>query len=86
MSRVVLYDPRPESSTRGKVNVFHMGYLNPLLLRIPPFVYHGFTAEGGQQSLIINYPTELYNYVEPDEYRLPYDDPSIPYDWEVKHG
>ena len=86
MAKVVLYDPRPESPTRGRVNVFHVGQLNPVLLRIPPLVYHGFTAEGGQTALIVNYPTELYNYAEPDEYRLPYNDPSIPYDWEVKHG
>jgi len=86
MAKVVLFDPRPDSPTRGKVNAFHMGQLNPILLRIPPFVYHGFTAEGGQTAIIVNYPTELYNYAEPDEYRLPYNDPSIPYDWEVKHG
>ncbi|MEW5954603.1 MAG: dTDP-4-dehydrorhamnose 3,5-epimerase family protein [Bacillota bacterium] len=86
MAKVVLYDAREDSPTRGKVNVFHMGRLNPLLLRIPPLVYHGFTTEGGQTALIVNFPTELYNYREPDEYRIPYNDPSIPYDWEVKHG
>jgi len=86
MAKVVLYDSRPDSPTRGKVNVFHMGHLNPILLRIPVYVYHGFTAEGGQPAIIVNYPTELYNYAEPDEYRLPHNDPSIPYDWEVKHG
>lgn len=85
MARVVLYDPRKKSSTAGEVNVFHIGYLNPVLLKIPPEVYHGFTAEGNDTALIINMPTEVYNYQEPDEYRLPYDDPSIPYSWEVKH-
>lgn len=86
MVKVALYDPRPESPTKGAINVFHMGNLNPILLRIPPLVYHGFTAEAGQLAMIVNYPTELYNYKEPDEYRLAYNDPSIPYDWEVKHG
>ncbi|HHW42661.1 dTDP-4-dehydrorhamnose 3,5-epimerase [Desulfofundulus thermobenzoicus] len=86
MARVVLYDPRDNSPTRGLVNVFHLGYLNPCLLKIPPEVYHGFTAEGGQTALIVNFPTELYNYSRPDEYRLPYNDPSIPYSWEVRHG
>lgn len=86
MAKVVLYDAREDSPTKGKVNVFHIGQLNPTLLRIPPLVYHGFTAEGGQTALIVNFPTELYNYREPDEFRAPYNDPSIPYDWEVKHG
>jgi len=86
MAKVVLYDARENSPTREKINVFHIGQLNPTLLRIPPLVYHGFTAEGGQIALIANFPTELYNYKEPDEFRAPYNDPSIPYDWEVKHG
>ena len=86
MAKLVLYDPREDSPTRGYVNEFHLGLLQPLLVRIPPGVYHGFTAEGGQPALIVNFPTELYRYEEPDEYRVPYDDPSIPYDWEAVHG
>ncbi|MCR4418647.1 MAG: dTDP-4-dehydrorhamnose 3,5-epimerase family protein [Clostridia bacterium] len=86
MAKVVLYDPREDSPTRGVVNEFHLGHLNPCLLKIPPLVYHGFTAEGGQTALIVNFPTELYDYEQPDEQRLPYNDPSIPYCWEIKHG
>jgi len=86
VAKVVLHDARPDSPTKGFTNEFHMGILNPILLKIPPFVYHGFTAEGGQVALIVNFPTELYNYAQPDEYRLPYDDPSIPYDWSVRDG
>ncbi|SHI89390.1 dTDP-4-dehydrorhamnose 3,5-epimerase family protein [Desulfofundulus thermosubterraneus] len=86
MAKVVLYDPREGSPTKGVLNVFHLGYLNPCLLKIPPGVYHGFTAEGNRTALIVNFPTELYNYEQPDEFRLPYNDPSIPYSWEVRHG
>lgn len=86
MAKVVLYDPRAGSPTCGVVNEFHLGHLNPVLLKIPPLVYHGFTAEGGRPALIVNFPTELYNYDEPDEHRLPHDDPSIPYAWGVRHG
>jgi len=81
MAKVVLYDPRQESATRGRINEFHMGELNPMLVKIPPLVYHGFTAEGGDRALVVNFPTELYNYNEPDESCLPYDEPSIPYSW-----
>lgn len=86
MARVVLYDPRPDSPTAGNINVFHIGVLNPALIRIPPLICHGFSAEGGRTALIVNYPTELYDYKQPDEYRIPFDDPAIPYDWEAKHG
>jgi dTDP-4-dehydrorhamnose 3,5-epimerase len=86
VTRLALYDAREDSPTKGKVNEFYMGTLNPILVKIPNLVYHGFTAVGSEMAMIINFPTELYNYEEPDEYRLPYNDPSIPYTWEVKMG
>jgi dTDP-4-dehydrorhamnose 3,5-epimerase len=86
MAKVALYDARDDSPTRGTVNEFVMGNLNPIMLKIPKLVYHGFTAVGGEPALMVNIPTELYRYDKPDEYRIPYDDPSIPYTWEVKMG
>ena len=82
-AKVALYDPRQESSTKGYINEFRVSLSHPLLIKIPPLVYHGFTAEGDRPTPIVNFPTELYNYDEPDEYRVPFDDPSIPYDWGV---
>ncbi len=86
VTKLALYDAREDSPTKGKVNEFYMGTLNPILVKIPLLVYHGFTAVGTEMAMVANFPTELYNYEEPDEYRLPYDDPSIPYKWEVKMG
>ncbi len=85
MAKVVLYDPREGSPTRGTGARLHIGMLNPRLVVIPPLVYHGFAAEGQEPAMIVNIPTKLYNYEHPDEHRLPYDDPSIPYAWAVKH-
>jgi dTDP-4-dehydrorhamnose 3,5-epimerase len=86
MAKVALYDPREGSRTRGLVNEFFMGTLNPILLKIPDHVYHGFTPVGGETAMVVNVPTQLYDYEKPDEYRVAYDDPSIPYRWEVKMG
>ena len=86
MAKVALYDPRGDSPTKGLVNEFIMGTLNPVLVKIPHLVYHGFTAVGKETATIMNIPTALYNYSQPDEERLPYDDPSIPYSWAVKMG
>lgn len=90
MAKVVLYDGRENSSTKGRINEFFMGEKNPLLLKIPPLVMHGFKAMGTETAYIINIPTELYNYEKPDEYRLPPDTDEIPYDWGLmpglKHG
>ena len=86
LAKLALYDPRDDSLTKGLVNEFYLGNLNPILVKIPRSVYHGFTAVGSDLATIINFPTHLYNYEKPDEYRLPYNDPSIPYKWDVKMG
>ena len=85
-ARVVLYDDRKNSKTKGKINEFVIGEKNPLLLQIPPLVRHGFRAQGKQKAYIVNIPDVLYNYKKPDEFRLPFNDKSIPYDWKVKKG
>ena len=86
MIRLALYDAREDSPTRGRLEEFHMGELRPLLVRVPPGVYQGFLNVGTGVALIINIPSEPYNYEDPDEVRLPPDDPSIPYSWERRMG
>ncbi|HKY32944.1 MAG TPA: dTDP-4-dehydrorhamnose 3,5-epimerase family protein [Candidatus Polarisedimenticolia bacterium] len=86
MMKIVLFDPRDGSPTRGVVNEFFMGEHNPLLLQIPPLVYHGFKCISEQEALVVNLPTEPYRHDDPDEFRLPPHDPSIPYDWARKDG
>lgn len=85
-AKVALYDRRQGSTTQGEVNEFFIGERNPCLVKIPPGVVHGFKGVGQKVALIINVPTELYNYEDPDEYRLPFDTEEIPYDWDLKHG
>lgn len=86
LAKLALYDAREGSPTKGLVNEFYLGTLNPILVKIPKLIYHGFTAVGTEPALIVNFPTELYNYETPDEYRLDYDDQAIPYTWETKMG
>jgi len=85
MAKVVLYDRREDSPTYRQVNEFFIGERNPCLIKIPPLVVHGFKGIGQDVALIVNVPTELYNYEHPDEYRLPFDTDEIPYDWALKH-
>ncbi len=86
MAKVVLYDDREGSPTRGQVNEFFIGERNMVLLVIPRLVWHGMKGIGEGTALIVNHPTEAYDPKEPDEYRKPYDTPDIPYDWALKHG
>lgn len=84
MVTAVLYDPREASPTRGEVQEIFLGEQNPILLRIPAGVIHGYKTIGVEPSLLLNLPTEPYDAAEPDEYRLPYNTEEIPYDWDIK--
>lgn len=80
-AKVVLYDGRAGSKTHQMINEFIMGWDNPIMVKIPTYVYHGFTALGKGDAMILNIPTEVYKYAEPDEFRAsPFTD-EIPYDW-----
>jgi dTDP-4-dehydrorhamnose 3,5-epimerase len=65
---------------------FFMGEQHQMLLKIPPLVMHGFKGISPEMTLIVNVPTELFNYSEPDEYRLPWNTTEIPYVWERRNG
>ena len=86
MTKVVLYDDREGSPTKGQVNEFFIGERNQVLLVIPRLVWHGMKGIGEGTALIVNQPTEAYNPKEPDEYRKPFNSPDIPYNWDLKHG
>ena len=84
MAKLVLYDPRAGSPTRGEVNEFFMGEHNPILVRIPNGVFHGFKNIGTEECMIVNTPSKPYNHESPDEVRVDAHDNDIPYDWERK--
>ena len=80
-AKVVLYDGRESSKTYREVNEFILSLESPLLVKIPPYVFHGFSAIGNEDAMILNIPTEPYQYSEPDEYREDPFSEKIPYDW-----
>ncbi len=86
MMKVVLYDSRDDSPTKGEVNEFFCGEHNPILVQIPPLVYHGFKCISDREAIVVNCPTEPYQYKSPDEYRVDPHSPQIPYDWARKDG
>lgn len=85
--KVGIYDDREESPTQGEQQTFIIGEHNQQLIRIPGGCWHGFKAIGDKPALLVNFPTNLYEYDNPDEERLPYDTDQIPIDWEeAPHG
>ncbi len=86
MIKLVLYDNRDDSTTKGEINEFFVGEHNPILVKIPPMVLHGFKCISQQEAICINIPTEVYNYEQPDEFRVDPHENDIPYKWERRDG
>ncbi len=82
--KIVLYDARPDSASTGRVNVFHCGTARPMLITVPPGVWHGVQNVGAAPALLLNLPDRAYAYEAPDHWRLPHDTERIPYSFE--HG
>ncbi len=86
MIKLVLYDERDGSPTKGEINEFFIGDYNFCLVMIPRMVYHGWKCISESEALIINIPTEPYNRENPDEFRIDPHINNIPYRWERKDG
>jgi dTDP-4-dehydrorhamnose 3,5-epimerase len=84
MIKLALYDRREGSPTCGEVNEFFLGEQNPQLVQVPQLVLHGFKGIGTEEAIVINCPTEVYRYDDPDEFRVDPLGNEIPYDWGLK--
>lgn len=84
MIKLVLYDDRPNSKTKGEVMEVFMGDNNCVLVTIPPHVWNGFKGLENEMAIVANCATLPHDPAEIERC-----DPSqnnIPYDWNVKHG
>ncbi len=86
MLKLVLFDNRDGSASSGEVNEFFIGEHNPMLVQVPRGVYHGWKCISGEEAMVINCPSEAYNYSQPDEYRVDPHNNDIPYKWERRDG
>ena len=83
--KVAVFDGRLDSPTHGRVFEVVLSERNPGLLIIPPDLYHGWKNIGVTEAVIINMPTEMYDYENPDALDMPWDSDAarrlIPYTW-----
>jgi dTDP-4-dehydrorhamnose 3,5-epimerase len=83
--KIVVFDGRLDSPTRGHLTEIVVSERNPGLLIVPPNLYHGWKNIGVTEAIIINMPTEMYNYEDPDALDMPWDSVAakdlIPYTW-----
>lgn len=81
--KLVLYDDRPASPTRGQVQELFLGPDNYHLVSVPPFVWNGFKGYGTTEAIVCNCASIVH---DPEEIeRLDPFSPDIPYNWDLKH-
>lgn len=81
--KFVLFDDRPNSSTRGEVQELFISPENYLLVTVPPQIWNGFKSVGTQTAIVANCATLPHNKDEIE--RRSASDVSIPYEWDLKH-
>jgi dTDP-4-dehydrorhamnose 3,5-epimerase len=84
-AQIVLHDLRDASPTKGATQVVFAGQDKPLLVAIPPGVAHGYRVLGAERVCLFYHTSEAYDPANPDEKRIPFDDPSIGFDWATKN-
>lgn len=82
--KLVLYDDRQNSPTRGEIQEIFLGPDNYQLVTIPPLVWNGFKGIGLETAIVANCSSIPHDPAEIE--RLDPFDKSIPYDWRLKHG
>jgi dTDP-4-dehydrorhamnose 3,5-epimerase len=84
MIKLVLYDDRPESLTRGELQELFVGESNYVLVQVPPGIWNGFKGIGTAPAIVANCATLPH---DPDEIvRMDPLGAAISYDWGLKHG
>lgn len=84
MIKLVLYDDRPTSATRGVIQEIFTGDASYALITIAPEIWNGFKGLGVRPAIVANCATEPH---DPEEIvRLDPGTPAIPYNWEIQRG
>ena len=79
--KLVLYDDRDESKTKGTIQEIMLSNENHYLVSIPPKIWNGFCSSDNKHAILANCSDIPHDKEE--IIRLPFDDPKFPYKWEI---
>jgi len=86
--KICIYDNDKESKTFGKLVEIISSGKKLQIVKVPGNFWHGTKTIGNEPSYTVYFLNNLYNYENPDEERISWDDASIidpitkkPYDW-----
>ena len=83
MIKLVLFDDRDGSATRGELQELFIGESDYRLVQIPPGVWNGFKGIGQAEALVCDV-TDRTHADDVIERLEPHDNGVIPYDWSRK--
>lgn len=81
--KLVLFDQRENSPTKGEVQEIFLGDKNYCLVAVPPGVWNGFKGVGLEEAIVANCATHPHDPAEIKRMNLFTD--QIPYDWNIKY-
>ncbi len=76
--KLALWDGREDSPTYRESEIIRIGAMRPVLVVVPPGIWHALRNESGQPAGYLNITNQLYNYERPDNWRLAADATGIP--------
>ena len=82
MIKLVLYDEREGSETKGQIQEIFLGEDNYSLVKIPPNIWNGFKGIGNKTAIVANCTTIPHRQDEIS--RIDPFSNHIPYDWNLK--
>jgi len=75
--KLALIDGRPASPTLGAREIVRFGAARPVVVTVPPGVWHALRNESGRPAAYLNLADRLYDYASPDNFRLSPDAPEV---------
>lgn len=83
MIKLVLFDNRENSKTKGEIQEIYLGDKNFVLVQIPNKIWNGFQCVGNEEAIVADLNTVIHS--EDKMLRLdPHNNDVIKYDWTVK--
>jgi dTDP-4-dehydrorhamnose 3,5-epimerase len=68
--KLALWDGRDGSATKGATEIMRIGAIRPVMVIVPPGVWHGLRNESGAPAGYLNIIDALYEHAAPDNWRL----------------
>src|SRR5262245_27196760 len=76
--KLALWDGRKGSVTANQSEIIRLGAMRPVMVIVPPGVWHALKNESGRAAGYLNVTDQLYEYKNPDNWRLATNETGIP--------